>query len=197
LILLWLTLLLGGAPAHAAVPSLSTDEEAALRAHEVLLRTLPERTPGGIRVLGIVDIQASTDAIWAALLDFPGRRLTNTAVKSVEYYKPSTPTDQWVKWNISKFGFDVTYHNHYTLERAAGRLTHDLDPSLPNDLAGSHGVYELHPSPAGAGWTRLAYECESNFGQTLPSFVQRWMSTSGTRDFLSSMADRAEAQAAK
>jgi len=194
---LWLALLLAGGPALAAGPTVSAEEEATLRAHEVVLRSLPERTAGGVRVLGIVDIQASTDAIWLALLDFPGRKATNTAVKTVEYYRPSTPTDQWVKWSISKFGFDITYHNHYTLERAAGRLTHELDPSRPNDLAGSRGVYELHPSPAGAGWTRLSYECESNFGQTLPSFVQRWMSTSGTRDFLTTMAARAEAQAAK
>lgn len=197
LALLFALLLAGLAPAPADAASLtvSAEEEAVLRAREVVLRTLPPRAAGGVRVLAIVDIHAPRAAVWGALLDFPARLASNPAVRSVAFYRPSTPTDQWVQWRISKFGFDIGYHNHYVLDAAGGRLSHELDATQANDLAGSHGVYDLHPSPAGADWTRLVYECESNFGQALPEFVQRWMSTGGTRDFMVNMAASAEGRA--
>ncbi|MDP2313112.1 MAG: SRPBCC family protein [Pseudomonadota bacterium] len=192
---LFLAALLGGlAPSAVAAPlAVTAEEEALLRAREIVVRPLASRSEGGVRVFAVVDIHAGRAAVWGALLDFPGRLKSNTAVKSVEHYRPSTPTDQWVRWEVSKFGFSIGYHNHYALDVAAGRLSHELDTTKENDLAGSRGVYDLLPSPAGADWTRLAYECESNFGQAMPEFVQRWMSTGATRDFMADMAARAEA----
>ncbi|MES2638014.1 MAG: hypothetical protein V4850_00970 [Myxococcota bacterium] len=191
-------LLLGGlapTPADAAPLTVSAEEEAVLRARDVVLRPLSPRAAGGVRVLAIVDIHAPKTAVWGALLDFQARKVSNPAVKSVEFYRPSTATEQWVRWRISKFGMDIGYHNHYVLDVAGGKLSHELDTAQENDLAGSRGVYELHPSPAGADWTRLVYECESNFGQAMPDFVQRWISTGGTRDFMVNMAASAEGRA--
>lgn len=195
LVLLVALSVVGVRRAEAAPLTVTAEEEAVLRAREVVLRALPPSAAGGVRVLAIVDIHAPKTAVWGALLDFEARRTSNPAVKSVEFYRPATPTDQWVRWRISKFGFDIGYHNHYSLDVAGGRLSHELDATQENDLAGSRGVYNLHPSPAGADWTRLVYECESNFGQALPEFVQRWMSTGGTRDFMVNMAASAEGRA--
>ncbi len=183
------------APVALAAPlTVTATEEASLLAREVVIRPLPSKSAAGVRVLAVVDIHASRAAVWAALLDFQARITSSSAAKSAEHYRPSTATEQWVRWHVSKFGFDVNFHNHYLLDVAGGRLVHELDTTQENDLAGSRGVYDLHPSPAGADWTRLAYECESNFGQALPEFVQRWMSTGATRDFMANMAASAEAR---
>ncbi|MDP2310070.1 MAG: hypothetical protein Q8P18_28900 [Pseudomonadota bacterium] len=194
---LLVALMLGAlpAPAEASTLTVTAAEEASLLAREVVIRPLPPTAEGGVRVLAVVDIHATKTAVWAALLDFPARLVSNPAVKSVEFYRPSSATEQWVRFRVSKFGFDIGYHNHYLLDLAGGRLTHELDLAQENDLAGSRGVYNLYPSPVGADWTRLGYECESNFGQALPEFVQRWMSTGGTRDFMVSMAASAERRA--
>lgn len=183
--------------AHAGPVSVTAAEEATLRAGEVVLRELPTRAEGAIRVLAVVDVKAPAEAVWAALLDFPSRKQSNPAVQSVENYKAPTATQQNIRWRVSKFGFDVVYHNTYVIDREEGRLEHFLDRTQQNDLVESRGVYDLAPSPAGAGWTRLAWEVESNFGQAIPGFVQKWMSTSATKDFMVDMARRAEARAAK
>ena len=81
----------------------------------------------------------------------------------------------------------------YVIDRATGRLQHALDPAQPNDLVESTGVYQISSSPAGAGWTRLTYELQSDFGRALPGFIQSWMSSSGTRDFMAELARRAAA----
>ncbi len=189
--------LLWGAPALAGAVTTTQAEEAALRAREVVIRELPGRGDGSVRVLAIVDIQADADAVWAALLDFPARKASNPAVQSIESYKASTATEQWLRWRISKFGFDVVYHNRYVIDRDNGRLEHTLDRGQQNDLTESRGVYDLYPSPAGPGFTRLAWEVESNVGEAIPGFVQKWMTTSATRDFMADMARRAEGRAAK
>lgn len=195
LALLLLAFVCASAPtARAATLALTAAEEATLQARDVVIRPLPTSAASGVRVLAVVDIHAPKAAVWAALLDFQARITSNSAAKSAEHYRPSTPTEQWVKWRVSKFGFEINFHNHYLLDLANGRMIHELDATKENDLAGSRGVYELHPSPAGAGWTRLAYEVESKFGQALPEFVQRWMSTGATRDFMANMATSAEAR---
>lgn len=182
------------APAWAGATTTAT-EEATLLAREVVIRELPTRGDGAVRVLAIVDIRASSDAVWRALLDFPSRKLNNPAVQSVADYRPATANEQFVKWHLSKFGASIVYHNRYVIDRAGGRMEHTLDPAQPNDLTESRGVYAVYPSPAGAGITRLTWEVESNFGRAIPSFVQKWMSTGATRDFMVDMARRAEGRA--
>ena len=183
------------APAWAAPLRTTAAEEAQLSAREDVIRELPAQGDGAVRVVAAVDIAAGTDAVWAALLDFEGRKRANPAVQAVEDYKPRTADAYHIRWRISKFGFDVVYHNRYAIDRAAGRLVHTLDPSQPNDLVESRGVYELYPSPAGGGRTRLVWDVESNFGRAIPGVVQKWMSTGATRDFMVDMARRAEAGA--
>lgn len=184
-------------PAFAAPISTSAAEEAQLAAKEVVIRELATSGDGAVRVVAAVDIRASADAVWGALLDFDARKQANAAVQAVEDYKPRTPEAYHIRWRISKFGMDIVYHNTYRIERAAGRMTHTLDPAQPNDLVESRGVYHVYPSPAGGGLTRLVWDVESNFGRAIPGFVQKWMSTSATRDFMADMARRAEARAAK
>lgn len=162
-------------------------ESAALAAGEVVLHERTPKTPGAIRVEGLVDIPAPQEKVWAALLDFKARLAANSTLKRIEYYRPSTATDQWVAWSASSFGFDVNYHNHYILRREEGVLIHELDTSLPNDMKASRGVYHISPSTRG---TLLNYDVESDFGITMPEVVKRWLTNRGIRDFLEDIAAR-------
>lgn len=176
----------------SAAPAVTAEEDAALRAGEVVIRELP-RKGDVVRLIAYVDVHADRAAVWAALLDFPSRKVSNPAVKRVDAYLPATATDRWIRWTVEKLGMQLVYHNHYRLDLAAGRLTHDLDPAQANDLVASRGVYELAASPAGPEWTRLSWEVESNFGRAVPTVVQGWLTAGATRDFMADMARRAEA----
>lgn len=164
-------------------------DQAALAAGEVVLHTLPPANPSSVRVEGMVDIAASEDAVWTALLDFKARMTANRTLKSIEYYRPSTATDQWVAWTASTFGFEICYHNHYILKRSEGILIHELDTSVPNDMKASRGVYRLSRGQRG---TLLNYDVESDFGIAMPDAVRRWLTNSGIRSFLEDIAARAE-----
>ena len=190
-----LLLSLGSVPslAHAVPPAMTAAEESALRAREVVVRDLPARQPGAVRVEALIDIQASKPAVWDAVVDFPARLAGNKSLKSVDAYRAPTGDELWYRFTASSFGFELVYHNHYALDSEAGALTYELDRTQQNDLIASKGTFAIHPSPAGAAWCRLVYEAESDFGHALPSSVQRWMSSGATKDFLADIARRAEA----
>ncbi len=184
-------LLLLSQPAFAA--RLDAASEAALAAGEVILIDHAPTHPGAVSVEGIAEVNASTDALWRSLLDFNARLQGNSSVKSFRYYKPSTPTEQWGAWEASHFGFTVVYFNHYRIDRAAGVLIHELDPTQANTIEWSRGVYKLGPSPANPAALRLSYAVETAFGLAVPSFIKTWLAGQGVRDYLSDLVHRAEA----
>lgn len=188
-----LPLLLLSGPVAAATPvlSLTAAEQAQLVEDQVVLRTLPA-SAGRVKALGVAEVHAGLDATWRALLDWNARLGGNSAVRAVIPYQPATATEQWVRWEISRFGFDVVYHNHYRVDRAGGVLIHELDPAKENDLSWSRGTYELGPSPVNPAWTRLAYTVESDFGRAVPGFIADWLCGSGVRNFLEDLVKRAE-----
>jgi hypothetical protein len=178
--------------AHADVPT-TPAEEASLRAHEVVVRDLPARSDGAVRVQSLLDIPAPQAAVWTALVDFQGRLGGNSALKAVEPYRAASGAEQWIRWTVSAMGFEVVYHNHYVLDRANGTVTYELDKSQENDLAASHGTLAIFPSPADPAQIRLFYEAESDFGHAVPTFAQRWMTASATKDFMADISRRAQA----
>lgn len=184
-----MVLLLTVATAIAAVPVPTAEEARALAAGEVVLRDTVGTLPDAVAVLGLTDIQAPEAAIWAALVDMEGRMAGNASLKSVVPYRPATPTEMWYRWEATRFGVSVVYHNHYVIDRAARTLLHELDTSRPNDLRASRGLFELAPVSRGY---RLAYTVETDFGRSIPDFIVEWMCGSGVRTFLADIAARAE-----
>ncbi len=187
--LLTLTLL---CPAFAGVTALDPASEAKLAAGEVILLDRQSARPGAVSVEGIADVKTTTDALWQALLDFPARLKGNSSVKSFEYYRPSTPTEQWGVWEVTHFGVTVMYHNHYLIDRARGVLTHELDVAQTNDLSWSRGIYAMAPSPNNPAWLRLSYAVDTDFGSAIPGFIKSWLAGQGVRDYLEELVHRAE-----
>jgi hypothetical protein len=180
-------------PAFAGAPATTEAEEGLLRAHDVVIHELPTRSDGAVRLEALVDIQAPQAAVWSALTDFKGRLGGNKALKAVEPYRAPTDDEQWIRWTVASFGFEVVYHNHYVLDADDGSLTYALDRSQQNDLVSSQGAFAIYGSPAGAPFCRLVYEAESDFGHAIPGMVQRWMSNAAAKDFMLDLARRAEA----
>lgn len=183
-------LLLAGTPAVAA-PVLSVEEEQQVAEGEVLLRKRTSAHAQGVRVEAIVDARASKEALWKALTDLRARLSSSDTLEGMEFYKPSTATEQWVKWSASRFTVDIVYHNHYIASADRTTYVHELDRSMPNDLAASRGVYTLMSSPR-VGCTRLVYDVDTDFGRSLPGFVRDWLTQSGTRSYLEDIVRRAE-----
>jgi hypothetical protein len=185
-------LLLAGAPA-AAAPVLTADEEQQVAEGEIVLRKRTSAHANGVRVEAIVDARASKEALWAALTDLRARLASSDTLEGMEFYKPATASEQWVKWSASRFGIDIVYHNRYVASADRSTYTHELDRSMPNDLAASRGVYTLMASPR-VGCTRLVYDVDTDFGRSLPGFVRDWLTQSGTRSYLEDIVRRAEAR---
>jgi hypothetical protein len=181
MMLAWLGLVL-------AAPS--ADDLTRLAAGEVVLHDRTARHEGALRVEAVVDIHAGRDAVWAALIDFPARKASNSSLKIIQPYRPATATEQWVKWQAQRFGVTVTYHNHYLLSADRASMIHELDPTMPNDMEYSRGVFTLSSTASCSPCTRLSYDVESDFGVAIPSFVQGWLTGSGVRDFMADLARR-------
>jgi len=175
--------------ALAAVPTPTPAEAATLAEGGVVLRDVPPSF-GGVAVLGLADVQADEDAVWAAMLDFPARLGANPALRAVSAYRPPTATEQWWRWEVARFGVTVVYHNRYEVDRGRGTLLHELDPAMPNDLRASRGWFELAPIPGGF---RMAYTAETDLGRSVPGFVAEWLAGAGVRSFLEGVVSRAEA----
>lgn len=183
---LLLAVLLAGA---LAAPTLTPAEAEALAAGEIVLRDLAPSRPGAVRVEAVADVRAAREPVWAALVDFEGRKEGNRSLKEVAPYRPATPEAQWIRWTVSAFGARVTYHNRYAFAPDRSWLTHELDPERENDLAWSRGRFTLADVPGG---TRVVYDVESDIGRAVPAVVQRWLSSSAVEDFMADIVRRAE-----
>ena len=180
------------ATAEAGVSKLDPASEARLAAGEILLLDRTSARPAGIAVEGVADVKTTAAALWTALLDFKARLAANSSVKSFDYYKASTATEQWGAWEVTRFGMTVVYHNHYRIDRAGGTLRHQIDPAEHNDLLYSQGVYSLGPSPNNPAWMRLSYAVDTEFGAAIPGFIKSWLAGQGVRDYLTELVSRAE-----
>jgi hypothetical protein len=177
-------------PSVQAAPLLSAEEEADVAAGDVLIRRKTSAHPGGVRVEAVGDVCASKDALWRALVDLEARMRSNDTLKAMEFYKPSTATEQWVKWTASRFGVEMVYHNRYIASTDRSQYIHELDTSMTNDIKASRGVYALISSPR-AGCMRLVYDVDTDFGRSLPGFIKDWLTESGTRSYVEDILRRA------
>ena len=175
-----------------ALAAPTAEEQAKLAAGEVVLHNRTAKHEGALRVEAIVDVKAGRDAVWAALIDFPARKQTNTSLKTIQPYRAATATEQWVKWEASRFGVSIVYHNHYRLSTDKSSLIHELDTAQVNDMDYSRGVFSLSSDASCSPCTRVTYDVESDFGVAIPSFVQTWLTGSAVRDFMADIARRAE-----
>ncbi|MCA9493368.1 MAG: SRPBCC family protein [Myxococcales bacterium] len=172
--------------APPAPPEPTADELAKLTARDIVVRT--ETSEDGGSVVGLIDVAATPERTWAAVMDLPARVDAIGALKSVETYDV-TDTGLGATWTLKVFGVSVVFSSLYALDREHWTCVYDLDRSKDNDLTDASGSYQLVPLEGG---TRIVYRSKMATGGPVPGFVKRWLAVDALTEQLTDMRARAE-----
>jgi hypothetical protein len=95
-------------------PDLTPTQERSLQDGEIVLLDGEPIDGVRLRTVGIVDIPASTEAVWLALFDLDARVDEAVSVKSADLYDGRPGADSWgVRWEVSLIGIGWTFHQRY------------------------------------------------------------------------------------
>lgn len=188
-------LLFALAPALAAPkPSPLTEEDwATLRKGEVVVRA--KTTGEMVMSTGYVLVSVPPDALWPEVLDVKARIPENSTLKAVVEYRRESPTDWYIRSDMSVFGFEVSFHNHYTFFPEDGYASYTLDESQANDLRVCDGWYVVTPMEGPGGSPErslLVYYSSNQVDVYAPRWVRRWMANDSMENVLEKIRDRAE-----
>ncbi len=180
-------------PARAATPDLTEAELERLKDGEIVQRMV--RLEGDVvagRLLGVIEIEADSGDVWAAVLDYEERASTSGA--QVSRYR-----DEWsggdhlvdLHYELPVFMRTVEYHLQHRYDPDEPTLSWTLDPGRTNDVALIEGSFS---TVAGSrpGTTVLVYEGAVDTGKPIPVWVETFLLKQTFRDFLASIRDRAE-----
>lgn len=168
-------------------PTLSAEEQAQLEAGEVVVQA---DTSGDKTIsTGVIRINANATKTWAAVLDFPARVPETPGLVSVKEYKRISPSDWFVRFEMSRFGIRAIIHDHWTCDLAANQCSWGLDPSQASDLELNDGWMLAKTS---GSVTYLAFHAELIVKQWVPGWVRRWLAVDSMDNTLSKIRDRAQ-----
>jgi hypothetical protein len=181
----WVTVALAGAPAPIA---LTNGESSQLAAGKVVVRP---PSSSEMAALGVVDVAAPPEAVWAAVFDFPARVQETGALKRADVYATADdPGGLGVEFALTVFGTDIVFSTRYRCELAQGWCPYSLDAARPQDLVAVDGSYQTYASGDG---TRLVYRSQTDSGRYVPGFVRRWLAVESLSKQLEGIKARAEA----
>lgn len=195
----WLSLLLllpalamAGLPTPPAPLEFSADELASLADRDVAIR-LEETENGGLSV-GIVEVNATTAATMAAILDLPPRVDETGALREVEVYDAvaatgDEPEKLSAKFALRVFGTSVVFHVNYEIDRPGLWAVSTMDETRENDLVSLYASYQVFETPTGS---RIVYRSQSNSGRSIPGWIKRWLADSALKEQLKGIRARAE-----
>jgi hypothetical protein len=167
-----------------ASPALTEAEWAALRARDVVVH---DETAGQlVATTGVALFAVPPERAWAAVLDFPARVAENSTLRAIEEYARAGDT-WWLRFDMTVFGVDVTFHNRY--ERRGDTVRYTLDASRPNDVVVCDGWWSVVPAEGGSVVT---YHAESRAKQWAPGFVLAWLANDSMENVLGRIRERAE-----
>lgn len=148
---MWL-LLLSLAFAAPKPPTVSATEETQLTSREVVVRT---HMDGDTQVvLAMMDVDATPEATFAAIMDLNARVDEVSSMESVEIYE-DTPSKVGAKYVLKLPGFSATFHVIYKIDAAQHFAAYAGDPTKENDVNGGAGSY--HVVPLEDGTSRVYY----------------------------------------
>ena len=168
-------------------PDLTADEIGQLAQREIVTRADLSDPTGGSAV-GIVDIAASPERTFAAIVDLGARIGEISGLKALEIYDRG---DRFVsaRWEVKILASSVAFHIRYDLDPASGTITYALDTNKPNDIVSAEGSYRVLPTASGA---RLVYRSTSDSGRSVPVFLKRWLASEALSQQLTGIRARAE-----
>ncbi|MEE9383649.1 MAG: SRPBCC family protein [Nannocystaceae bacterium] len=191
--------LLGGLRAGVALGSPSVSTPAAVVSTGREIHVEPSLVPAeanNVKVRATVEIEASADRVWEAVLDFDARARETWLIDRASVYATHEDESGYqcrVRWDLSVMGIQVAYHTVYTLDRSTGQLSWTLDDDRANDLHFGRGRYQLVAADSGAApaW-RLIYTFEVRSSHAAPLWLRRRLTVRGVKTMLASIRDRAE-----
>jgi hypothetical protein len=181
--------------ARPAMPALSEAEEARVMDGRILLRTEQTVTGSIGAVVGVAEIAATPEAIWALLLDVNSIPRASSSVKAVTIRKDVREPDGRRQIDLTfvlRVAFsDFTYHTIRSYSPADATMTWVLDKSLSNDIAWTEGSYSTWPT-ADPRRTRLLYRSKVDTGRNLPQWVEEDLTERSLRTYLAWVKKQAE-----
>ena len=185
----WGVVLVAALQVAAAPPALTADEEATLEKGEAVVRYLDSETGGG--TLAVLDIGASPDAVYAAVVDVEARKEDIGSLRTAEIYTGSVAEGAMgVKWEVRSFGVGAVFHTLYTLDAEERVAAWTLDTSKDNDIVSTDGSYTVFPREGGS---RLVYQADTDSGRRVPTWIKNWLTQGALIEQLEGMRTRAEA----
>ena len=163
------TWLIAGFASPPTPLTLTAEESAQLAQGEVVTRYV-EANGKSWNVL-VVDVNATSDEILAAVLDLPGKARDLSGFEGVELYDKS-PSQIAARWQVESVGFEMTFHTIYKLDAASGWVEYELDRTRDNDLSEATGSYRVYTDH---GQTRLEYRDRSVPLMRAPDWLRKRM----------------------
>ncbi|MCO4770398.1 MAG: SRPBCC family protein [Deltaproteobacteria bacterium] len=180
-------------PAATVVPTMTAEQETDLsKGKVVIVEGLPPAQPENMRAMGVLDIDASADAVWRALYDWKGREADSANAKLVTPHDESSESGVRavsVTWDIEVLGNKLQYTNRYTHWEPQSYLEFVLDDRKTNDLAFNWGSYRVVST--GPTTSRFFYTSETDTGRKLPGWVKEWLTKTGLKKMLKEIRTRA------
>lgn len=165
--------------------ALSTEEWDKLRAGEVVVHA--DASGAETRSTAYVLMNAAPDLAWPEIMDLKARIPANTTLTHIREYKRNGPQDYYVAVDMSVFGADVHFTNHYTCRGYT--CTYTLDPAEPNDLELCDGTYKVESVGA---QSLLTYTSVSRHRIHVPGWVRKWMAVDGVKNLMEKLKARVE-----
>ena len=180
-LLLWMQLAAAALPTPLTLTQADTE---ALARGEALIRD-----GGDGMAIGVVDVNASPQALWAQVLNVEPR---------VEEVGPSTQCtinartkdSMHVTWGAGMMGMSVTFHLNYVIDHENMLLSFDLDKSKENGIGHSRGSYQVLPR---GQRSRLIYRSEDDPNSKVPKWMRAILTGRPLQDQMHGIRKRAEA----
>jgi len=178
-----------------AMPALTAKEAAKIADGKLVLRTERDESRDDVAtVTGIIDIEASPEAIWAILLDFESIPETSSAMKDADRYEDreaGTGRIVGMRYMLKVAWVEIVYHVHHDCFEAEKYLVWTLDPSKENGIEATEGSFSLHDG-ARPGTTRFLYRTMVSTGRSVPKWVEEDLSESSLKSYIKHVKAAAE-----
>lgn len=176
--------------ATATPLGLSSDQERRLERGEIVVLDI---LPPGDRVIkgqggtALTLVNASPDAVWRVLVDYPRHSGLYPRVTDAEVLE-SDAAHALVRYVVGVGPFSFGFHVNNYPDAARGRLAWSLDRGRPNDLfRDSWGYWQVEPRPQGVV---LTYAMAAR--TVLPAFLTRGAERDGLVETVRAVRERAE-----
>ncbi len=181
LLLLWTQL--SSAQMPAAI-SLTAQDVETLRRREPVVRD-----SGQGLAIGIIDVNASVNALWTEVVNIEPR-VQEVGPSTLCRINQKSHDRMNVTWGAGMLGMSVTFHLNYTIDHENRLLSFDLDKTKENDIAHSQGSYQVLSTPEGS---RLIYRSSADPQSSMPGWMRSMLTGKPLRDQLYGIRQRAEA----